>query len=523
MPSPSPRTCSVLVYGGTPAGVIAAVAAARRGGTVVLVEPSGHLGGLSSSGVVTAEYEHMLQESYSGLPLEVYKRIGAAYGFDAPIFHWEPHIAESVFDDLVAESGVTVLLRDELDTVTKSGARIHDITLASGQIIRAETYIDCTYEGDLMALSGAQYTWGRESPQEYGEDLAGVVFIEDSSAVAEYGSGKTIDEVIPVSPYRDGVLLEGFVDQREVHPGAADRKTANYHYRVTLSSADDRLPFEPPAGYTPERYLAYQRYFEAMPEAGVRDLIDITPHASGQYQVRTDGKTRALPGLKWEMNNRQDRPLSLGHLGGQFDYPDADRHARRAIVADHRNHNQGLLYFLANDPGVPIHVRRDLANLGLPADEYIDNDHWPYSLYVREARRLVGDVVHTQHDVLENRDKADVVGIASHWIDSHYVQRVAVSVAGFRGEGRVWRPVTKAYAMPYSLMLPQRALVENLLVPVAVSASRVAFCSLRVEAQWMALGEAAGVAASIAAGDAVQDVPIDTLQAHLRAAGVAIP
>lgn len=521
MSVPSVRRVSVIVYGGTPSGVVAAVSAAREGGDVVLIEPLGHIGGVSSSGVVTGEYEHMLAESYSGLPLEFYRRIGAYYGVDEPLFHWEPHVAERVFEDLVGEAGVEVITA-EIDSVEVSAGRIRSILLASGLTVVAPTYIDCSYEGDLLAAAGADHTWGREAPTAYGEDLAGVVFVEDSSSVAEYGSGKTIDEVIPVSPYLDGELLEGFVDAREIIPGAADRKTANYHYRVTLSSSDDRIPFAAPEGYDPARYLAYGRYFTAFPESDVRDLIDITPHASGIYRVRADGKTQAIPGQKWEMNNRQDRPLSLGHLGGQFAYPDADRESRARITQDHKNHNQGLLYFLANDASLPESVRATMSAFGLPEDEYRDNGHWPYALYVREARRLLGETVLTQHDVLDNRTKPDIVGVASHWIDSHYVQRVAVSRDGFRGEGRVWRPVTEAYALPFSMMLPRREQLTNLLVPVAVSASRVAFCSVRVEAQWMALGQAAGVAAALAEGAAVHDVPIAALQQRLRDLGVAI-
>lgn len=515
---------TVLIYGGTPAGIVAGVAAARLGARVVLIERSGHLGGILSSGICTAEFNHMLRESFSGLPLEFFARIGAAYGIDAPIFHWEPHVAERVFERLAEEAGIDVVLGEELAQVRVEDRRIRSVVLSSGDVHEAATFIDCSYEGDLMAASGVPFTYGRDSRHSYGEELAGMGFIDNEDQVAVYDDmGKTIDDIVPVSPYLDGMLLEGFVEPAEIIPGSSDLKTANAHYRVTLSSAEDRIPFPRPDGYNPARYLAYQRYFDAFPEAGLRDLIDIYPFPSGRYELEPDGMTKVLPGFKWEMNNRQDRPLSLGHLGGQFNYPDAGHAERSEIVLDHVRHNQGLLYFLANDERLPARVRADMSAFGLPRDEYVDNNHWPYVPYVREARRMIGDFVLTQHDVLVQRSKPDVVGIGSHWIDSHYVQRVAVSDWGFRGEGRVWREVTQPYALPYRIMLPKRSDLVNLLVPVAVSASRVAFCSIRVETQWMALGEAAGTAAAMSAGAAVQDLAVGELQMRLRAQGVNIP
>lgn len=237
-----------------------------------------------------------------------------------------------------------------------------------------------------------------------------------------------------------------------------------------------------------------------------------------------DGRTRALPGRKWELNNRQDAVISLGHLGGQFCYPEADHAQRRRIWEDHRNHHQGLLYFLVHDRAVPRALRAEAARWGLAPDEFTDNDHWPYHLYVREARRMVGAYVLTQHDIQSHRRKPDSVALGSHWIDGHHVQRVAWSRTRFRNEGRIWVQVTAPFQIPYRCLTPSADDCANLLVPVCASASHVAFCSIRLESTWMALGQAAGVAAALAAEQnrPVQQLDAGTLQEHLLAAGVRL-
>jgi hypothetical protein len=513
----------VVVFGGTPAGIVAAVAAARHGAKVTLVEPTMYVGGMHTSGIATAEFEHMLRDSFSGIPLEVFRQVGTGYGFDEPLFHWESQVIEEIYRDMLDKASVTVLLGHPMDRLTVDNKRISALVLASGQKVFGEVFLDCSYEGDLMAAAGVPYTFGRESRATYGESLAGVTFVKGPGQVAAYNETVTTDEVVPVSPYVEGELLPGFSESGSLVEGQADPLTANYHFRVTLSTAQDRLPFPCPDEYDPDDYLVYARYFETFPDAGVREIVDTSPHPSGRYRVRADGRTQPLPGDKWELNNRQDRPLSLGHLGGQRGYPSADQEGRRRIYRNHLIHNQGLLYFLANDPRVSPRVRDDMAALGLPPDHYVHNQNWPPALYVREARRMLGDHVLTEADIFRDRKKPDVVAIGSHWVDCHYVQRVAVSPDGFRGEGRVWRQVTEPYQLPYSAMLPPRTHVQNLLVPVCVSASHVAFCSVRVEAQWMALAEAAGTAAATSDGLPMYDLDVPALQARLRSNGVSIP
>lgn len=497
--TPVQDSSDVVVYGGTPAGVVAAVAAARAGASVRLVEPSGHVGGLLTSGLNTAEAEHMLPESFSGLPLEFYRRIGAAYGRYVPLFHWESRVAEQVFLGMLREAGVELQLSSRLDGVDTRSGLLDAAELATGERLSASSWVDASYEGDLMAAAGVPYRIGRESRAEYGESLAGMRFNE-ADDVEPYWNSRVGDELIDVAPYGpDGRLLPGFVDAASVVEGAADSRTMNYHFRITLSTGADRLPIERPDGFDREQFAILATYLAAHPDTRLDEIIDFYPFPSGRYGFRDDGRTDPHPGEKWEINNRQAAVISLGHFGGQVGYLEADAGRRREIVDEHRRHNQGLLHFLAHDPAVPPQIRADMGRFGLPADEYLDNGGWPYQLYVREGRRMVGRYVLTQRDLLHDRVKADAVAVGSHWIDSHHVQRVAVSRTQFRNEGRIWVALERPYHLPFGVIVPPAGSVQNLAVPVCASASHVAYSSIRLETTWMALGQAAGAAAALGA------------------------
>lgn len=511
------HSSDVVVYGATPAGVVAAVAAARAGASVHLVEPSRHVGGLLTSGLNTAEAEHMLPESFSGLPLELYRRIGAAYGRYVPLFHWESHVAEQVFLEMLSGAGVALELSSRLAGVEADTSRIDTVELDTGARLAASSWVDASYEGDLMAAAGVPYRIGRESRDEYGEPLAGMRF-NDADDVEPYWDRRVGDELIDVAPYGpDGRLLPGFVDVADVVPGAADDRTMNYHFRITLSTAADRLPIEPPAGFDRDQFAMLATYLREHPGTRLDEIIDFYPFPSGRYGYRDDGRTDPHPGEKWEINNRQAAVISLGHFGGQVGYLEADPARRRRIVDEHRRHNQGLLHFLAHDPAVPPPIRADMQRFGLPADEYRDNGGWPYQLYVREGRRMVGRYVLTQHDLLTDRSKADAVAVGSHWIDSHHVQRVAASPTQFRNEGRIWVALERPYHLPFGALVPGEGSVQNLAVPVCASASHVAYSSIRLETTWMALGQAAGTAAALAArvGVPVARVDVGVLRAAL--------
>lgn len=518
-------TYDIVIYGGTPGGICAAVAAAKNGNSVLLIEQTGHIGGLSTSGINTSEAEHILPCSFSGLALEFLKKLGKHYGLNVPLHRWEPRVAEEVFSQMLEDAGVVVRFNEFVtDTVVESGT-IKSLTLNKVTQVTGQVFIDASYEGDLMARSGVDYTFGREAITTYDEPLAGMRFVEDPSEVAEYEGPPTADTPIPVSPYDEtGKLLPGFTDINEIKVGEADGKVMCYNFRLTMSRAEDRIPISAPPDYDPKRYVILSRYFKVAPETKLTDLLDFYPFPSGHYNNVSDPMKQVVPSDKWELNNRQNAIISLGYFGGQFDYPEADYSRRREIWEDHRNYTMGLLYFLANDATVPPSVRKEMALWGLAADEYTDHENWPYYLYVREARRMRGAYIMTQHDILTNRDKDDRVMLGSHWIDSHHVQRVAVSKEEYRNEGRIWTEVKTPFAIPYRSLTPKDKECKNLLVPVCVSASHVAFCSIRLESTWMSLGHVAGTAARHALKHnlSVQDIDIIKLQADLREEGIIL-
>lgn len=492
----------VVVYGGVPCGVAAAVAAAREGAKVLLIEPTRHVGGLNTSGLHTAETEHMLKWTFGGVAQEFYQRVGWQYGKWEPAYYFESHVAEQVFGEMLAEAKVEVRFDVRVDKVEKDGAQIRGITLSDGSSVTAKVFVDAGYEGDLMARAGVRYTWGRESKAEFGEELAGVRFDATPRKAA------TVDE--------QGKLLPGISGwARDLVEGAADRKTMNYNWRLSLSrDPEPHVPIAPPANYDRQRYRVLENWLrektaQNQPVA-LTDILDLYNHSPG----RKDKK---------EVNNKQAAIISIGHFGGQFDYPDADYATRDRVVADHTDYTRGLLHFLATDDSVPAPLKAEMQQWGLSGDEFADNGHWPYQMYVREARRMRGAYVMTQRDVQEDRRKDDSVAVCSHFIDSHHVQRLALSPTEFVNEGRIWE-VGKAYQLPYRALTPRREECTNLLVPGAASYTHVAFCTYRLESTWMMGGHAAGVAAARAAssGKAVQDLIVENLQKRLREQGQII-
>lgn len=483
----------VVVYGGTPSGIVAAVAASRNGAAVTIIEPTKHVGGLNTSGIGTAETEHMIEETISGLPLEFYTGMGKYYGLNKPAFYFESHVAEKVFMEMLAAAKVTLIFEAYADKVVKKDGVIQSVVLCNGKIISGDVFIDATYEGDLMARAGVPYTFGRESIEEYGESLAGV---------------RMLDKPVEVSPYQDGLLLPGFVEAGSLVNGAASKRVINYNFRLMMSTNADKTPFPAPVHYDAGRYKILRRLLEKKPETVLTDIID---RYSWNY-----------PKGKYETNNKQNALISLGLFGGNTDYPDADYKTRALIYQDHKDWTLGLLYFLLHDPSVPPTLQKETAGYGLAPDEFTDNGNFPYYLYVREARRMVGAYVQTQKDIFTDTVKEDAIALGSHFVDCHHVQRVAVSPTQFMNEGRIWEKVEQPYEIAYRILTPKMADCKNLLVPVAVSASHVAFCSLRVEITWMQMGQAAGTAAALAAREKcpVQSINIPELQKKLNTAGV---
>lgn len=483
----------VLVYGGTPCGIASAIMAAREGASVLLIEPTKHVGGLSTSGINTAETEHMLVWTIGGFAKEFYDRLGKHYQTGKPEFYFESSVAEKVYLDMLAEAKVPVRYGVKLKSVESEQKRIKQIVLSDGETVRAKVFIDAGYEGDLMAKAGVRYAIGRESKAEYGEEAAGVRFDKTPRTAA------TVDA--------QGKLLPGISAwAKDLKEGDAHRGVMNYNFRLTIARDPVlQVPIPQPNRYDRERYRFLENWLRDKTAKNepvkLGDLIEFYRRRNG----------------KFEANNRQAAIISLGHFGGQFDYPDADDEKRAAIVQDHLDYTLGLIKFLAEDESVPANVRTETKAIGLHKDEFKDNGNLPYQLYVREGRRMRGDYVVTQKDVTTDRRKPDAVAFSSHFIDSHHVQRVALSEKEFVNEGRIWR-MGYAYQIPYRALTPKTAECGNLLAPGPASFSHVAYCSYRLESVWMMSGHASGVAAAMAskAGCNVQDVPIEPLQRRLR-------
>jgi hypothetical protein len=517
MPAPAParaadtRTYDLVVYGGTAGGVMTAVAAAREGARVALLEPRDHLGGMVSGGLGWTDFGK--KEVIGGYALDLYERAGRVYG--VPIqWYLEPHVAESLFKDLVKEAGVDVFYRHRLREktgVTKAGTRVTAIAMENGATFAGKVFADATYEGDLMAQAGVSYTWGREGSDAYGESLAGV---RDRTPKHQF--------TVAIRPVdANGRLLPEVSGQPKAASGSADRKVQAYNFRVCMTSVpENRVPFPKPSGYDPVRYALLARMLAAMDTPPQQPAQ--TPAATGQPAATTRAwslvdvmKPDAIPHGKTDTNN--NGAFSTDYIGGSYDYPEADYAGRARIWQAHVDYQQGFFYFLQHDPQVPKALHDQMAPWGLCQDEFTDTDHWPHQLYVREARRLIGTFVMSQRDIQVDLTKPDAIGMGSYNSDSHNVQRIVNGEGAVENEGDMQVPVTP-YQIPYRVMLPKRAEATNLLVPVCFSASHVAYSTLRMEPQYMIIGQAAGVAAKMAidAGVPLQDIDTRALAAKLR-------
>jgi len=516
----------VVVYGGTSAGVIAAVQAKRMGKTVVIVGPDKHLGGLSSSGLGFTDTGD--KAVIGGLAREFYHRVWRQYqrpdawkwqkreeygnkgqgtpaidGENRTMWIFEPHVAERVFDDLVKEHQLAVHRDEWLDRekgVSKSGARIVSIRMLSGRTYTAKMFIDATYEGDLMAAAGVKYHVGREAQSTYGEKWNGV-----QTGVLHHRhhfgvlKKKISPYVVPDDP-SSGVLPRISVEPPGEY-GKADKRLQAYCYRYCVTDhPDNRMPFPKPDGYDAKQYELLLRVYEA----GWREAFD---------------KFDPIPNRKTDSNNHG--PFSTDNIGFNYDYPEASYARRREILKEHETYQKGWLYFIANDPRVPKEVQTEMRRWGLPKDEFRENGGWPHQIYVREARRMIGSYVMTENELLKRRPTPDSVGMGSYTIDSHNVQRYITPDGGVQNEGDIGVPTAGPYEIAYGALVPERGQADNLLVPVCVSSSHIAFGSIRMEPVFMVLGQSAATAAALAidAGVAVQDVPYSRLRERLLADG----
>lgn len=491
----------VVVYGGTAGGAIAAVAAAEEGRRTVLIEPRNHIGGMTSGGLGRTDFGDM--SVIGGRSKEFYVRLGKHYG-EAVSWYFEPSQAERVLREWLDAAGVTVVFGSRLKTLDFGDGRINALTLLNGETYTGMVFIDCSYEGDLLPGSGVTYTWGREARDVYGETLAGKV---------EYCDKHQFD--VPINPYGDeGGLLPLIQADDGLKAGEGDRKVQAYNFRMCLSSdRDNQVPFPKPDDYDPARWEILRRYLAARPALKMDDLMIVSP----------------MPNNKTDVNNRG--PISTDFIGASWTYPEASYEDQARIWKAHEDYVKGFFYFLANDPSVPKPLQEEINGWGLAKDEFTDTEHWPNQLYVREARRMVGAYVMRQKDLQEERTKVDSIGMGSYNSDSHHVQRFVVDQSplwekgtpSLLNEGDVQVPVLP-YEMSYLSFVPKKEECSNLLVGSAFSASHVAYSSMRMEPQYMIIGEAAGIAAALAIEDgrAVQEINVTTLQSKLHAHGAVL-
>ena len=515
----------LVVYGGTSGAVAAAVQARHMGKSVVIVSPDTHLGGLSSGGLGWTDTGN--KGVIGGVSREFYHRVWCHYqrsdawrwqrkteygnkgqgtkaidGEQRTMWIFEPHVAESVFDAWVKELNIRVHRDEWLDRnpetgITKKGARIHSIRMLSGKTFEGRMFIDATYEGDLMATAGVDYHVGRESKGYYGEQWNGI----QTGVLHHRHHFGAVSK--PISPYRipgdpDSGVLPGISTAAPGVHGAGDKRIQAYCFRMCLTNhPENRIPFEKPEGYDSDQYELLLRIFDA----GWRE---------------TFRKFDPIPNRKTDTNNHG--PFSTDHIGFNYAYPEGSYEERKAIIQEHANYQKGLMYCIANDPRVPEEVRNKMASFGLSKDEFTDNGGWPHQIYVRESRRMIGSHVMTENELLKRRPTPQSVGMGSYAMDSHNVQRYITPEGFTQNEGDIGVSTRGPYEISYGSLTPKKEQCENLLVPVCVSSSHIAFGSIRMEPVFMILGQSAATAAMMcldSGGLAVQDLPYKQLRSRL--------
>jgi hypothetical protein len=485
----------VCVYGGTSAGVIAAYSAARMGKSVILIEPGKHLGGLSSGGLGYTDIGN--KYAITGLARDFYRKMGKHYGkFEQWIF--EPHVAEEIFNDYVRVARVRILRQYRIISAEKANGFITEIVLendvdpspSSKKIISATMFIDCSYEGDLMAKAGVSYTVGRESNNLYNETYNGVQLMEGH----QFPDG--IDPYKTIGDSTSG-LLWGVSNVKLPAAGSGDTKVQAYNFRICLTDDfKNMIPIVRPKNYDPTRYELLLRLFKAQPAK--RTLND--------YFIIS-----RMPNHKTDINNRGG--FSTDMIGMNYDYPEADYQQRKKIIHQHEDYTKGLLYFYGHDSRVPNELRTEMLKYGYPRDEYTDNNHWSLQLYIRECRRLVGTYVMTQANCQGREVVDDGIGMAAYTMDSHNCERIVIN-GMVKNEGNVEIGGFGPYPISYGSIIPKGSECKNLYVPVCLSASHIAYGSIRMEPVFMELAQSAAVAAYMAidAGQTVQQVDIKKLQ-----------
>jgi hypothetical protein len=509
----------IIIYGGTSAAITAAIQSYQMGRSVIMISPDKHLGGMSSSGLGFTDTGN--KEVIGGLARKFYQMIYDHYdrlsswnwqnsadygnkgqgnpaidGAKRTMWIFEPHAAEEAFDLMLFNSKVWVFRDEWLDRqtgVVKEGGSIISIKTLTGKVFLGKVFIDATYEGDLMAAAGVKYQVGRESGSVYKEKWNGV-----QAGVFQHGHyfrDKVDPYIIPGKP--SSGLLPGISAEPLPPNGTGDKKIQAYCYRLCLTQKPENMaPITKPDGYDPAKYELLAR----LSATGWNEFF---------------GKYDPVPNLKTDVNNHG--PVSFDFIGMNWDYPEASYERRKEILAEHQRYQKGLLYFTATDGRIPEAVRETMKKWGFAKDEFADNGNWPYNIYVREARRMTGEYIMTENEVLGKKDVPRPIGMGSYTMDSHNVQRYVTQEGYVQNEGDIGVKPDRPYQIDLGAILPLRDQCRNLIVPVCLSSSHIAFGSIRMEPVFMILGQSAGVLASMAVkkNSTIYDIPYNELKAML--------
>lgn len=532
-------TTDVVIYGGTSAGITAAIQTARLGKSVILLEPSSRLGGLTTGGLGQTDIGN--KQVIGGIAREFYRDIKEHYqdstnwvwqkrsqykdggqtqsgaGEDA-MWTFEPSAALQVFEDMIADQKITVVYNQRLDRVggvLKNDKTIRSITMKSGETYLGKMFIDATYEGDLLAAAGVSYTVGREANAQYGESLNGIQANDFSKTLLGTNSNNStyhnfIDGVDPYIVKGDPAsgLLPFINEGGPGIDGAADKGVQAYCFRMTLTDhPENRIPFQKPENYQELDYELLFRNYEAA-KGPIEEM-----YAYGDRLVPWINS--AMPNRKTDTNNQKG--FSSDFIGQNWDYPEASYEEREKIVERHRQYQQGLMWTLANHPRIPQKVRDQVSKWGTCKDEYARADGWQQQLYIREARRMISDYVMTQKHCEGIEVVPDPIGMAAYGMDSHNIKRYVNAKGYASNEGNIEAHVKAPYPISYRSLVPKKEECSNLVVPICLSASHIAFGSIRMEPVFMVLGQSAGLIAAMAldGGTAVQDLDYQELKAAL--------
>ncbi len=518
----------LVIYGGTSGGIAAAIQASRMGKSVIVVEPGSRIGGLTTGGLGQTDIGN--KAAIGGISREFYQRIKLYY--DNPD-HWkwqsseeykdggqtrtaegetamwtfEPSAALKVYQDFILEYNIPVLYNEKIDRndgVEKVNNRIISITTLSGKNLRGKMFIDATYEGDLLATAGVSYTVGRESNETYNETMNGVhTKLTDTTRTGHPAHNAMNHNFADgVDPYQvagdpsSGLLP--FIDATGPgEEGAGDHRVQAYCFRMCLTDhPENRIPFEKPSNYNELDYELLLRNYEA--------------GENGFPWINSK-----MPNRKTDTNNRTG--FSTDFIGQNYDYPEASYDEREKIIERHRQYQKGLMWTLANHPRIPDHIREEVARWGTCKDEFQREDGWQEQLYIREARRMIGEYVMTQANCEGLEIVEDAVGMGAYGMDSHHTQRYVTSEGFVKNEGNVEARVASPYPISYRSIIPKYNECANLLVPVCLSASHIAFGSIRMEPVFMVLGQSAATAACLAIDQkkAIQDLDYELLYDQL--------